>query len=527
MNMKSPELIRNTKFECLFEYSHGMKSKSAWLKIGRTPNREPEFIQVRKTAIHQRGSCLPFVAAVDDHNDIVAEDSYFVFPFDHTEDYKTTSKAKPTVKAPEKTQTNPRKTSSFSSSSNTTKKTSPSPLCSLRCAEPSAKRCKPLEPKVQTTSQKANNPHLRNYLPNGFSSVDIPATLRPQVDRFLHILYMRRIVDKKLRTDYVNLKAIYLRNELGGNIADRVRQYLLHHNIVECDGKYQQGRKSYGYRLADPWRDQAHELTAIDAPSMVRRIEKRRSFIKTPTVRWLEKNLSRITIQPNDEKLRTLGGDNRELIATYSDQLRAVVEMPIVYEVDDFGRRVHTPMSNLKKELRSLLRLDDEPLAEIDISNSQPLFLAILLKERGIMAPEFERICVQGLLYNTLADLQDLPRQVAKDEFMMGFFAKNRYSNRTWKLFRERFPEVHRWVREVKAKDYKALCRLLQRRESKFIIHTCCDRLRRMDKTLPVLTIHDSILCRERNAELVKQVMDEEFKSLAVAPMLTIERLCP
>ena len=51
-------------------------------------------------------------------------------------------------------------------------------------------------------------------------------------------------------------------------------------------------------------------------------------------------------------------------------------------KVDDFGR-VHNTITNLHRTIRPALRIDGQPTAHIDIVNSQPAFLAILMGQVG------------------------------------------------------------------------------------------------------------------------------------------------
>ena len=50
------------------------------------------------------------------------------------------------------------------------------------------------------------------------------------------------------------------------------------------------------------------------------------------------------------------------------------------FKVDDYGR-IHTNLTNLPKMLRQYLAVDGERLANIDISESQPLFMGLAIAE--------------------------------------------------------------------------------------------------------------------------------------------------
>jgi hypothetical protein len=52
----------------------------------------------------------------------------------------------------------------------------------------------------------------------------------------------------------------------------------------------------------------------------------------------------------------------------------------VFFKQDEFGRRIHTNLTNLPSDLRPLLRLKGSPLVNIDLKNSQPMILSGLLR---------------------------------------------------------------------------------------------------------------------------------------------------
>ncbi len=82
----------------------------------------------------------------------------------------------------------------------------------------------------------------------------------------------------------------------------------------------------------------------------------------------------------------------------------------IRFTEDDFSGRIHTNITNLYKPLRKLLRVDgsDQTLGEIDIKNSQPLFLGVAAVKSGVVDRKYLDLCQQGLIYDHMASLLDL-----------------------------------------------------------------------------------------------------------------------
>ena len=53
----------------------------------------------------------------------------------------------------------------------------------------------------------------------------------------------------------------------------------------------------------------------------------------------------------------------------------------ILFTADDFSKRLHTKLTNLKKELRAYVTYDGKPLVSLDIKNSQPYLSLVLFNE--------------------------------------------------------------------------------------------------------------------------------------------------
>ena len=95
-------------------------------------------------------------------------------------------------------------------------------------------------------------------------------------------------------------------------------------------------------------------------------------------------------------------------------------------------------------------------------------------------------------------------REQYKEVIMTVLFTKNGYNPKSKLLFASRYPFVDSVFRESKRKDYKALSKQLQRLESKLILRTVCKEINSLDSTIPMFTIHDSILTSSKHIETVK-----------------------
>jgi hypothetical protein len=79
---------------------------------------------------------------------------------------------------------------------------------------------------------------------------------------------------------------------------------------------------------------------------------------------------------------------------------------------------------------------------EIDLRNSQFLFLALLLKENGIPATKYCQLAESGKLYDYLAGRAGVSRPEAKGGLITALYAKNGFTSPIKTLFGKEFPEV-------------------------------------------------------------------------------------
>jgi hypothetical protein len=95
-------------------------------------------------------------------------------------------------------------------------------------------------------------------------------------------------------------------------------------------------------------------------------------------------------------------------------------------------------------------------------------------------------------------------------------------------LFDRLFPEMAEFIWQEKkgerTKDnerpHGKFAIKAQYEESRFVIYTVCERIRKERPDCWVATIHDSILALPDDVEYVVSVMKDEFSKLGVAPRL-------
>lgn len=187
------------------------------------------------------------------------------------------------------------------------------------------------------------------------------------------------------------------------------------------------------------------------------------------------------------------------------------------FSVDSFSGRVHSPVVNLKGEMRSSLRLHNEKLVSLDVKQMQPTILAKVLRD-SLGKNSFSDAIFNGEdVYVHLQRASKLPsRKDAKKYLFQLIFGKP--MNDIGKMFEGDTSWVD-WINDYKSKvemknphkdrTHTNLAWLLQFSEVK-VMTGIWQRLK--DEDIPFLTIHDELLCRVSDKDRVFSVMDEELK---------------
>ena len=223
-------------------------------------------------------------------------------------------------------------------------------------------------------------------------------------------------------------------------------------------------------------------------------------------------------------------------------------------------RRVFNSITGLKRELRSALRIDGEPLGSVDIRCAEPALLAIILTQNtppscgktaltykhgvpggpgslpslpapslaplvpSLASPDVADFCglaSAGCLYERLVLLSGLDRPTVKLSFLRDVLAKRgRYPSAVEDAFRADFPTVHRAIRHVNRDDHGELIRLLQRMEAWLVVETVSPRL---VGHVPTITLHDAIYSTGDGLPAVETAFLETFEAIGCRLALKVE----
>jgi hypothetical protein len=533
------------------------KSKSAWAKLGRKllPDAKPFGFVVTKSAVtygltvEQAGKMyLAVLEEYDNGHFRFVEKGYEVYSFDQTTYAKqkagSTPEQIPSISLPLLTDN--------SSSS------SPSPI-SLPSYDAERKSKTASKSRSHKEIEAVNNGVTKSrgarsvnsgqpralesrevYFPVSFDWHSHPDLRSHQgaIKYVLHLLHLRRVIYDLAKDEFVELKMAYLKAIIPE--APLVMNLLLEAKVCERDDEFIVGVKSYGYRIkSEDLRNAPRKRIPLEDPRLMKRLaERRKQETKAPVHRWLRDQLYRIALGEIDETflrqvanlslLESGRGTLEDKVESYRYALGMINDGYCYATVNDHGR-LHTNITNLKRELRSVLRVSGQSLMEIDIKGSQLLFLGLEMAKEGVNCGDFLKRCQEDV-YKYVADNAKTTRdEVKKRITQRALFSKNTdpcQHTEVKRAFDRLFPEVAKYVWKAKnVRDgNKLLAQRLQKAESNFMLLTVCERIRQERKTTFITSIHDSLLFRPMDYEYVHRILTEEFTKLGVHPRLEPKR---
>jgi hypothetical protein len=403
------------------------------------------------------------------------------------------------------------------------------------------------------------------YLPENFPDDCLPKPLWEYGAWVVHHLYLQRHLDRRYWDgSFVPLYSKALENILPRHENKSIISALKDANIIQCDNFYRPGTatrrgRSKGYRLRQPYRDAQFRRQLVHHPELAGKLARRRE--------QQERDLAAV-----HGHLKTMF-DGIELTGGFSDDCLPLVMIQnrdYWFTVCEQGR-VHTNLTSLKREFRKHVRWNGQSLWMIDIANSQPLILALTvrdgvggdcpnicltdaknppqprtnqpprhqptrhppyvrtLSDGGLNddADRFLDVCVRGELYEALMQLTGMPRDDVKKRFLaVAYGDRSDMLTKVGRAFRElypadfdairsmklaRAPKPRRGERRLKDAAIGELARRMQKLESDLVIGQVCERLRREAPRACLLTIHDCLVTTDEHKDLFERVLREEF----------------
>jgi hypothetical protein len=192
----------------------------------------------------------------------------------------------------------------------------------------------------------------------------------------------------------------------------------------------------------------------------------------------------------------------------------------IFYHFDSYGR-MHTNYTILKSFIRkNCLMIDGEETCEIDIQNSQPLFLSKLIQEsnsKWVKEDEFElfrELTTNGYYYQyVMEQTGEEDKKRVKEMTYKVLFGRNMVNSKADKFFKVLFPTIHNFIKLYKKEhgDYKILAYDLQKAESNLIFNKMIKNIINLYPEIKIITIHDSIVVQKKYRDIVNNIFQNEI----------------
>ena len=193
----------------------------------------------------------------------------------------------------------------------------------------------------------------------------------------------------------------------------------------------------------------------------------------------------------------------------------------IFYHFDNYGR-FHSNFTILKSFIRkNCLLIDGEETCELDIANSQPLFLTKLIQDSGTKWVKddeldlFKYLTSNGKYYQYLmTELKISDKKEVKELTYKVLFGRNSPNSKSDKLFVKLFPTIHNFIKLYKKEfgDYKILAYDLQKAESNLIFNKIIKEIMKVCPEVKLITVHDSIVFPLIYKNIVESIFNKNIK---------------
>ena len=201
--------------------------------------------------------------------------------------------------------------------------------------------------------------------------------------------------------------------------------------------------------------------------------------------------------------------------------VECVNDKHIFYNFDSYGR-FHSNFTILKSFIRkNCLTIDGEETCEIDIQNSQPLFLTKLIKEtntKWVNSDEydlFKYLTINGKYYQYIMDNLNIKNKGdAKELTYKVLFGRNASNSNSDKQFKKLFPTIHNFIKLYKkeCENYRVLAHDLQKSESNLIYNNIIKKIMCIYPDVKLITVHDSIICQKSKKDEISAIFNRSLK---------------
>lgn len=339
-------------------------------------------------------------------------------------------------------------------------------------------------------------------------------------------LHIFRVVRKVGDEGYVQLKSSYLQSMIGAKYTKASLKYLQDAGIIETDRKYAIGRKSMGYRIASTHQTKLRHWPLPEGKLKQKMLSTRQEKQKAKQLhqsvhKYLKQCLYRLSLSPSFSEYINSFTEN-----SYNTRLilHDLLHKAPFFNLSAKSGRFYSAITNMPKDMRSMLLIDGEETVEIDIKSSQP-YLALNLYPKHSKERQHYAESIQDGIYELINQRCTRPyknRAFYKRKCIAQIFYKKESEGIFWDAFKKEFPELASIITSFKKRHSNTdLAHRLQKTESDTVILDACEKL--MRKGIPIATVHDSIVCKKSDSKVVTKTLEAAaLRTVANKPILNV-----
>jgi hypothetical protein len=315
-----------------------------------------------------------------------------------------------------------------------------------------------------------------------------------------------------------------------GHLYNYYINYFLSIGVLKLVSNYKVGKKSKSYEISEKiLSNKINRHKNLDK-ILLKKYKKQLSNFEefnlqnSPIPEYIREKLTKdlfdckVDYQTSAIYINSLNDDidtiNRNLYA-----LDSIEDGHIFYHFDNFGR-MHTNFTILKSFVRkNNLYLDGKKTFEVDIPNSQPLFLAKLIENSNsvISFDELELFKIltkNGNFYQYIMDNSEIKtKKEAKKLIYRVLFGKN-WKSKENIIFSSIFPSIYNFIKQYKVSsgDYRILSHQLQKMESELIYNKIIKTILYICPDAKIITVHDSIISTIDYKDIIETIFKQKLK---------------
>lgn len=353
----------------------------------------------------------------------------------------------------------------------------------------------------------------------------------------LKTAYLIDIVHILIRRSYIydrtthNLDSRILKEKYGEHYNYYIN-YLIDNKIIELQSNYCVGKKTKTYRVPDISFVGIKNIKNKDNVLLkkYRRIftinklkEMNYKHIDLDLMIKIVENLDRVRLDyvSAEEYINSIKLTKKQRIKN-EHSIKSLKHDDMWYSFDKYGR-FHSNLTTLKSEIRNrFLLIDNEPTVEIDITNSQPIFLTHLMSNHleNVDIEEYEffkQLVINGQLYPYMIKHTNYTdKKEIKKLIYTVLFGTNHGGKTENKIFKKLFPSIYEFIKFYKKEknNYRSLSYELQRSESNLLFNNIIKKILEKYPDLPFFTVHDSITVKMSDFDKVKDIFYTEINNI-------------